>query len=159
MKLKKTKEGKTRLMLAVCSLLALGGVLSSVAADGPSPPVQELRAPELPDEILPLGKECVLVLEQSNAGQMEIAGRLEQANDRWLVLHVEREGRHETGTPVLSKLPYTNRLFKNVGVGRTREDCWIPRERLLYLRVADADFERIGIDFDDNGNPQETPIE
>ncbi|MFO0916544.1 MAG: hypothetical protein U0795_26550 [Pirellulales bacterium] len=29
------------------------------------------------------------------------------------------EGRNERGVPVLSKLPYINRLFKNVGIGRT----------------------------------------
>ncbi|HVA51247.1 MAG TPA: hypothetical protein VNH11_33205 [Pirellulales bacterium] len=28
------------------------------------------------------------------------------------------EGRNEFGTPILSKLPYLNRLFKNVGIGR-----------------------------------------
>jgi general secretion pathway protein D len=29
------------------------------------------------------------------------------------------EGRTERGVPVLSKLPYINRLFRNVGIGRT----------------------------------------
>jgi general secretion pathway protein D len=29
-----------------------------------------------------------------------------------------REGRNEFGVPILSKLPYINRLFKNVGIGR-----------------------------------------
>lgn len=29
------------------------------------------------------------------------------------------EGRNERGIPILSKLPYINRLFKNVGIGRT----------------------------------------
>jgi len=28
------------------------------------------------------------------------------------------EGRNEYGTPILDKLPYINRLFKNVGIGR-----------------------------------------
>ena len=28
------------------------------------------------------------------------------------------EGRNESGPPVLSKIPYLNRLFKNVGYGR-----------------------------------------
>jgi hypothetical protein len=159
MKLKKTRESKSRLTLAACLLLVLGGVLSSVSADGPSPPEQQHRDLEAPDEVLPIGKECVLALEQSGAGQLELAGRLDRANERWLVLHVEQEGRSEVGTPVLSKIPYTNRLFKNVGIGRTREDYWIPRERLLYLRVADANFERTGIDFDENARSQETQVE
>ena len=29
------------------------------------------------------------------------------------------EGRNEFGVPVLSKVPYVNRLFKNVGIGRS----------------------------------------
>jgi type II secretory pathway component GspD/PulD (secretin) len=29
------------------------------------------------------------------------------------------EGRNEVGVPILSKLPYINRLFRNVGIGRT----------------------------------------
>jgi general secretion pathway protein D len=28
------------------------------------------------------------------------------------------EGRNEVGVPMLSKIPYLNRLFKNVGIGR-----------------------------------------
>ena len=28
------------------------------------------------------------------------------------------EGRNERGMPILSKLPYVSRLFKNVGIGR-----------------------------------------
>ncbi|MDZ4849880.1 MAG: hypothetical protein SGI77_11325 [Pirellulaceae bacterium] len=30
-----------------------------------------------------------------------------------------QEGRNERGVPILSKIPYVNRLFKNVGIGRT----------------------------------------
>ena len=31
------------------------------------------------------------------------------------------EGRNEFGPPILSKIPYINRLFKNVGYGREAE--------------------------------------
>lgn len=31
------------------------------------------------------------------------------------------EGRAEQGVPVLSKLPYINRLFRNTGIGRTTQ--------------------------------------
>jgi hypothetical protein len=155
MNFRRTKENKSRLALVAGLLLVAGGALSSVSADGPAAPVKENREEKIPDEILPVGKECVLVLDQPSSGPMELAGRLDQANDRWLVIHVERERRSETGAPILSKTPYVNRLFKNVGIARTREDYWIPRERLLYLRVAEAGFERIGIDFDDNLTPYE----
>jgi type II secretory pathway component GspD/PulD (secretin) len=36
-----------------------------------------------------------------------------------------REGRNEFGPPILSKLPYINRLFKNVGYGREAESLLI----------------------------------
>ena len=32
-----------------------------------------------------------------------------------------QEARNEFGVPVLSKIPYINRLFKNVGIARTTE--------------------------------------
>jgi type II secretory pathway component GspD/PulD (secretin) len=35
------------------------------------------------------------------------------------------EGRNEYGPPVLSKIPYINRLFKNIGYGRTAESLLI----------------------------------
>ena len=31
------------------------------------------------------------------------------------------EGRNEKGVPILSKVPYINRLFKNVGIGRSTQ--------------------------------------
>ena len=33
-----------------------------------------------------------------------------------------REGRSERGVPFLSNIPYINRLFKNVGIGRETEN-------------------------------------
>ena len=36
-----------------------------------------------------------------------------------------REGRTETGVPMLAKLPYVNRLFKNVGVGREAQSLML----------------------------------
>ena len=36
-----------------------------------------------------------------------------------------REGRNEHGVPMLSKLPYLNRLFKNVGIGRTTQSLML----------------------------------
>jgi general secretion pathway protein D len=35
------------------------------------------------------------------------------------------EGRNEFGPPVLSKIPYINRLFKNTGYGREAESLMI----------------------------------
>ena len=36
-----------------------------------------------------------------------------------------REGRNESGVPMLSKLPYVNRLFKNVGIGRETQSLML----------------------------------
>jgi general secretion pathway protein D len=36
-----------------------------------------------------------------------------------------REGRNEFGVPILSKIPYINRLFKNVGIGRTTDSLML----------------------------------
>jgi general secretion pathway protein D len=36
-----------------------------------------------------------------------------------------REGRNEFGVPILSKIPYINRLFKNVGLGRTTDSLML----------------------------------
>jgi hypothetical protein len=65
---------------------------------------------------------------ERNGVQQECAGDLVKATDRWLVLHSLSESRSERGVPVASKLPYVNRLFKNVGVGRADEYVWIPRD-------------------------------
>jgi general secretion pathway protein D len=37
----------------------------------------------------------------------------------------QREGRNEFGVPILSKVPYINRLFKNVGLGRTTDSLML----------------------------------
>src|SRR5262249_20963532 len=45
-----------------------------------------------------------------------------------LLIHcgkVTAEGRNEFGPPVLSKIPYVNRLFKNVGYGREEKDLFL----------------------------------
>ena len=36
-----------------------------------------------------------------------------------------QEGRTERGVPMLDKLPYINRLFKNVGIGRTTKSLML----------------------------------
>lgn len=36
-----------------------------------------------------------------------------------------REGRNEFGVPILSKVPYINRLFKNVGIARTTQSLML----------------------------------
>ncbi|MDA7951373.1 MAG: general secretion pathway protein GspD [Pirellulaceae bacterium] len=53
------------------------------------------------------------------------------------------EGRNERGVPMLSKLPYINRLFKNVGIGRTTQSLMLmvtPR-----IIIQEEEEERLGL--------------
>jgi general secretion pathway protein D len=53
------------------------------------------------------------------------------------------EGRNERGVPMLSKLPYINRLFKNVGIGRTTQSLMLmvtPR-----IIIQEEEEEKLGI--------------
>ncbi len=54
-----------------------------------------------------------------------------------------QEGRNERGVPILSKLPYVNRLFKNVGIGRTTQSLMMmvtPR-----IIIHEEEENRLGI--------------
>jgi hypothetical protein len=130
-----------RYVFALMGAATLAALLLPWAAARSEGPTLAHSAADGEDAILPLGRECTVVLGGA-AEATELTGRLDRANARWLVLHVEREARSERGLPALSKVPYTGRLFKNVGIGRTREDVWVPRDRVLYLRVGDSFFER-----------------
>jgi general secretion pathway protein D len=53
------------------------------------------------------------------------------------------EGRNEVGVPLLSKVPYINRLFKNVGIGRETDSLMMmvtPR-----IIIQEEEEERLGI--------------
>ena len=53
------------------------------------------------------------------------------------------EGRNEFGVPILSKIPYLNRLFKNVGIGRETQSLMImvtPR-----IIIQEEEEERLGV--------------
>ena len=53
------------------------------------------------------------------------------------------EGRNEFGVPILSKLPYINRLFKNVGIGReTTSLMMMVTPRII---IQEEEEERLGV--------------
>ncbi len=53
------------------------------------------------------------------------------------------EGRNEFGVPILSKLPYINRLFKNVGIGReTQSLMMMVTPRII---IQEEEEERLGV--------------
>ena len=53
------------------------------------------------------------------------------------------EGRNEFGVPILDKIPYLNRLFKNVGIGReTQSLLMMVTPRII---IQEEEEERLGI--------------
>jgi general secretion pathway protein D len=55
-----------------------------------------------------------------------------------------QEGRNERGVPLLSKVPYVSRLFKNVGIGRTTQSLMMmvtPR-----IIIQEEEEEKLGLD-------------
>ena len=59
------------------------------------------------------------------------------------------EGRNEIGVPLLSKVPYVNRLFRNVGIGRETDSLMMmvtPR-----IIIQEEEEERLGITAADQG--------
>jgi len=51
----------------------------------------------------------------------------------------QREGRNEFGVPILSKVPYINRLFKNVGLGRTTDSLMLMVTPRIIIQEEEED--------------------
>ena len=45
------------------------------------------------------------------------------------------EGRNERGMPILGKLPYISRLFKNVGIGRETQTLMMPNISFAFVEI------------------------
>jgi general secretion pathway protein D len=56
------------------------------------------------------------------------------------------EGRNERGVPLLSKLPYISRLFKNVGIGRTTQSLMMMVTPRIIIQEEEEDKLGIGLD-------------
>jgi general secretion pathway protein D len=57
-----------------------------------------------------------------------------------------QEGRNERGVPILSKIPYINRLFKNVGIGRTTNTLMMTvTPRIIIPEEEEAKVTGVGI--------------
>ena len=65
-----------------------------------------------------------------------------------ITLHVRlREGRNMSGVPILNKIPYISRLFKNTGVGRETESLMMmvtPR-----IIIQEEEEEKLGIELEE----------
>ncbi|RMF99654.1 MAG: general secretion pathway protein GspD, partial [Planctomycetota bacterium] len=53
------------------------------------------------------------------------------------------EGRSEAGVPILDKIPYVNRLFKNVGVGRETQSLMMTVTPRIIIQ--EEEEEKLGI--------------
>jgi general secretion pathway protein D len=51
----------------------------------------------------------------------------------------QREGRNEYGVPILSKIPYINRLFRNVGLGRTTDSLMLMVTPRIIIQEEEED--------------------
>lgn len=138
------------------------------------PPTASAFPPEPPTGItgaevaaLPPGAK-VEILWDWNESRTRTVGEVLQASPNGVALmNVRIEGRHISGTPILSKVPYVNRLFKNTGVGIQAVPVhWVPIASVTSVQVLtpppegyiapqlaintndQPEFERIGIDFD-----------
>ena len=105
----------------------------------------------------------VLILSRSFAGTV----KSNDGNGNRLVLQdvvLINEGRSQSGVPIVSKVPYVSRLFKNTSVGRQGipipGEVALERSKILHAcQLTDDKFrtirqnggeERIGVDFDFN---------
>ena len=59
-------------------------------------------------------------------------------------LKVLNEGRNEFGPPFLSKIPYINRLFKNVGIGRDTRHVMIMVTPRIIINAEEEIFQTEG---------------
>jgi hypothetical protein len=76
---------------------------------------------------LELGDGYDIVIRRGGV-EKRYSGQLVQMTDEWLVLLARSESRTEFGVPMVSKVPYAGRLFRNVGIGRATALRWLPRE-------------------------------
>ena len=56
-----------------------------------------------------------------------------------------QEGRNESGVPILSQVPYINRLFKNVGIGRTTQSLMMMVTPRIIIQE-EEEREQTGLD-------------
>lgn len=124
----------TRIVPVFCAFLLAGcqqtlmshqaGLPESALTDGQIDESEDVLGPEQLSDLKP-GMECTVTLADSTwENTREVAGTVASAADGVLVLSDAEEitiGRSERGVPVVSHVPYVNRLFKNVGVGVVRK--------------------------------------
>lgn len=131
---------------------------------------------DLPEQISPAAVAAlppgsrVLLLYVTDTSLLRVQGEVLHASPNGVALmNATRQGWADHSTPVLSKVPYLNRLFKNTGVGTERLPVhWVPIDLIstaevvqqppdgyvapqLAINTDDSPiFDHIGVDFDFN---------
>lgn len=156
------------LIVAIAGLTLTGcTVFQSVATISTTAPQSAVCSP---DEVaaLPAGAEIAIEHGASEDGEQVTTGTVLKAGPEGVAL-INCRVKHRTyhATPVVYRVPYFGRLFKNTGVGATRTPVlWVPQSDMTEVRVVQPppadyvapdialdttygeEFERIGIDFD-----------
>lgn len=83
--------------------------------------------------------------KQSCPDGVSISSSIIEETDNEFVVELTITGRSEQGVPMLSKIPYVSRLFKNVGVGRVTTSVAVPKHQV------------IGVDFDLPADSEKLP--
>lgn len=157
-----------RPLIAIAGLSLTGcTVFPPVAATSATPPQPAVCSPDAV-AALPAGAEIAIEHGASEDGEQQTTGTVLKASPEGVALiNCRVEHRTYHATPVVYRVPYMGRLFKNTGVGTTRTPVlWVPRYEMTEVRVVQPppadyvaadialdttygeEFERIGIDFD-----------
>ena len=113
-----------------------------VSADDAKPRKRSI-AIEASPTILAKGTECRVELQpdvqsREKTEQVTYDGTIAETNDEGIMLVVTSEERRLTHTsPYATRVPFGNRLFRNVGIGRSKpkeeKKMWIPNEKIRLV--------------------------
>ena len=99
---------------------------------------------ELSEPKLTAGRHCTVEVVRGQHTR-EITGTIRKVTPEWIVIEteVERSSSEVHSTPILSDIPYLNRLFRNVGVAHWTEkhESWIPRDIVVSVTFPESDNE------------------
>lgn len=162
-------------MPRIMLLIVVSGMLTgcqlfpspSTVSDLPPIPISGAQPTEV--AALPPGSKVEIIWELDYPHTRTVGEVLHASPQGVALMNARIESRDERSTPVMSKVPYVNRLFKNTGVGIQAVPVhWVPILHMTTARVLEPppegyvapqlaidptiarEYERIGIDFDFN---------
>lgn len=159
-------------LIAVCGMLTGCMLFPSLDVVIVEPPTTVPRPTVAPEEVaaLPPGAKVEVLWELGDSTIRTVGEVLHTSPQGVALMNVRREARHETATPIMSKLPYVGRMYKNTGVGVVAQPVhWTPIFQMTSVKVLtpppegyvapqlaidtkelNQEFEGVGVDFDVN---------